>query len=80
MFYLLGWVVFGWIVGSIAAMLWPQAAGENRLQTIGIGCVGSIVGGILSSIVLGDDYRPAGFAMSVIGTLVAMWIWKKANE
>lgn len=80
MFSLIVWVIFGYIAGSIAEWLWPQAASSNRLQTIGIGVAGSIAGGLVGSIVTGSSYRPAGFVFSVLGALLVMFVWRKINE
>lgn len=74
------WLVFGLIAGSIAEWLWPEVRATSRLQTIGIGVAGSVVGGLLGSLVGGSPYRPAGFVLSVLGALVVMFIWKKFNE
>lgn len=74
------WVVFGWIAGAIAEMVWPPAAAGSRLQTIGIGVAGSVVGGLVGSVITGSYYRPAGIVMSVVGALLCMFVWRKFNE
>lgn len=79
MFSLIIWLVFGWIAGSIAGWLWPEASG-NRMQTIGIGIAGSVAGGLVGSILTGNHYAPAGLVLSVLGSLLCMFIWRKINE
>lgn len=74
------WVVFGFFAGSVAEWLWPAAKAASRVQTIGIGVVGSIAGGLVGSIITGSSYRPAGFVFSVIGALLVMFVWRKLNE
>lgn len=73
---ILMWLVFGWIAGSIAEWLWPDAAAANRWQTIGIGIAGSVAGGLAGSIFTGSHYRPAGILMSVCGALACMYVWR----
>lgn len=79
MFSLIIWLVFGWIVGSIAEWLWPAAAADSRWQTIVIGAFGSVAGGLAGSILSGSPYRPAGFVLSVIGALACMYAWRRYN-
>lgn len=80
MFQLLIWVVFGWIAGSLAEWLWPPAKAHAGWQTIAIGVVGSIAGGLAGSVVSGDSYRPAGLVLSVLGAIGCMAIWRKLDE
>jgi uncharacterized membrane protein YeaQ/YmgE (transglycosylase-associated protein family) len=80
MFSLLIWLVFGFLAGSAAEWLWPEAKSPNRLQTIGVGVAGSIAGGLIGSILTGSSYRPAGFVFSVVGSVLVMFVWRKLNE
>lgn len=70
MFQLLGWVVVGYIAGSLAMWLVPPKTPVPAWQTIGYGVVGSIVGGMVSSTMSGDPYAPAGFFWSIVGAVV----------
>lgn len=74
------WIVFGWVTGSIAEWLWPPATPSSRWQTIAVGVVGSIVGGVAGSLVSGDSYHPAGMVMSVVGAIACSAIWRKLDE
>lgn len=74
------WVVFGWIAGAIAEMVWPPVAPSSKWQTIGIGVAGSVVGGLIGSVITGSYYQPAGIVMSVVGALLCMFVWRKINE
>lgn len=80
MFSLLIWIVFGFLAGSAAEWLWPEARSTSRLQTIGVGAAGSVAGGLVGSILTGSAYRPAGFVFSVVGALLCMFVWRKLNE
>lgn len=80
MLSLLVWLVFGFLAGSAAEWLWPEAKSTSRLQCIGIGVAGSIAGGLVGSIITGSHYRPAGIVFSVVGALLVMFVWRKLNE
>jgi uncharacterized membrane protein YeaQ/YmgE (transglycosylase-associated protein family) len=80
MLQLVVWVVFGWIAGSIAEWLWPPAQPHAKWQTIAIGVIGSVAGGLAGSLVSGDHYRPAGIVLSVLGAVACMFVWRKLDE
>lgn len=80
MISLIVWFVFGLLAGSMAEWLWPEMKSASRIQSVCLGVAGSIVGGLVGSIVSGSSYRPAGFVFSVLGALAVMFIWKKLNE
>lgn len=80
MISLLVWLVFGFLAGSVAEWLWPEAKSDSRLKTIGVGVAGSIAGGLVGSIITGSAYRPAGFVFSVVGALLVTYVWRKFNE
>ena len=72
MFTLLGWVIVGYIAGSLAMWLVPPKKPVPGWETIAYGVGGSIVGGMVSSTMSGDPYSPAGFFYSVIGAVVVV--------
>lgn len=80
MISLLVWLVFGFLAGSVAEWLWPAMKSTSRLQTIGLGVAGSIVGGLAGSLISGSAYRPAGFVFSVAGAVLVMFLYKKFHE
>jgi uncharacterized membrane protein YeaQ/YmgE (transglycosylase-associated protein family) len=67
MFSLIGWVVTGWIAGSLANWFLPSASVQPGWQTVATGVAGSIVGGVVYSLINGSDYSPAGFVFSTVG-------------
>lgn len=76
MLSILGWVLCGWIAGSIAEYFVPPDRPSPGWQTIGLGIAGSIVGGMVSSILGGDPYSPAGIVWSVIGAVVCLFAYR----
>jgi uncharacterized membrane protein YeaQ/YmgE (transglycosylase-associated protein family) len=70
---IVGWIVFGLIVGAVAKLLMPGRDPGGFVVTILLGIVGAIVGGFLGRAVgwYGPD-DPAGFFMAVLGALVLL--------
>jgi uncharacterized membrane protein YeaQ/YmgE (transglycosylase-associated protein family) len=73
--------VVGLIAGLIARALMPGADRMGSLMTIGLGIVGSFVGGFFINAVTHNDtsatpdFQPTGLVGSVIGALVLLGIW-----
>lgn len=72
MFSLIGWVITGWISGSLANWFLPSASVQPGWQTVATGVAGSIVGGIAYSLINGSGYSPAGFVFSTVGAVVCL--------
>jgi uncharacterized membrane protein YeaQ/YmgE (transglycosylase-associated protein family) len=78
MFGILGWIVFGLIVGVIAKLLMPGKDPGGFIITALLGIAGAVVGGALGRFVgLYAAGEPAGLVMSVIGAIVLLYIYKK---
>ena len=73
MFGIVGWIVFGVIVGVIAKFLMPGRDPGGFFITVLLGIVGSLVGGFLGRLVgwYGDG-DPVGFVMAVVGSIVLL--------
>jgi uncharacterized membrane protein YeaQ/YmgE (transglycosylase-associated protein family) len=64
----LGFLVFGLVVGAIARLLKPGKEGLSLLATLGLGIAGSLVGGLVASL-LGTG---SVFELNVLGAIVAI--------
>jgi uncharacterized membrane protein YeaQ/YmgE (transglycosylase-associated protein family) len=76
----LGWVVFGLVVGLVAKFLMPGRDPGGFLVTIAIGIVGALLGGFLGRVL--GMYRegdPVGFVMAVLGSILLLWIYRRAT-
>jgi uncharacterized membrane protein YeaQ/YmgE (transglycosylase-associated protein family) len=76
MFGILGWILFGLIVGVIAKLLHPGRDPGGFLVTIGLGILGSLLGGFVGRAI--GLYRPgqgAGLIVSVLGAIVLLVIY-----
>ena len=70
---LIGWILFGLIVGVVAKFLMPGRDPGGFFVTILLGIIGAIVGGFLGRAVgwygPGD---PVGFVMAVLGAIALL--------
>ena len=76
MFGIIGWLLFGLVVGIIAKLLHPGRDPGGFLVTIGVGILGSLVGGFIGRAL--GFYGPgqgAGLIMSVLGAIVLLVIY-----
>ncbi len=75
---IIGWVVFGLIVGVVAKLLMPGRDPSGFVVTALIGIVGALVGGFLGRLLgLYHEGDPVGFFMAVVGAIVLLWIYRK---
>lgn len=72
MLSLMGWILCGWIAGSIAEWVLPHTSPQPGWVTIATGVAGSIVGGVVYAMLNGSDYSPAGIAFSVVGAVACL--------
>jgi uncharacterized membrane protein YeaQ/YmgE (transglycosylase-associated protein family) len=78
MFSLLGWVVFGAIVGGLARWIMPGRDPMGCFLTVLLGVLGSVVGGILLGFLVGGrGDAPAGWIGSVLGALLLLWLYRR---
>jgi len=76
----IGWCVFGLIVGAIARFLMPGRQQMSMLVTMALGIVGSFAGGFISTLLFGGSdslVNPAGWIMSVVGALIVLFAYGK---
>lgn len=77
MISILGWIVFGLIVGAIAKLLMPGRDPGGFIVTILIGIAGALLGGFLGrALGLYGPQDVAGFVMSLIGAIVLLLLYR----
>jgi uncharacterized membrane protein YeaQ/YmgE (transglycosylase-associated protein family) len=77
MFGVLGWILFGLIVGAIAKLLMPGRDPGGFIITMALGVAGALLGGWLGRAV--GWYGPnegAGFFMSLLGAVVLLALYR----
>jgi uncharacterized membrane protein YeaQ/YmgE (transglycosylase-associated protein family) len=77
MFGLIGWIIFGLIVGVVAKLLMPGRDPGGFIVTMLLGIVGAVIGGYLgrASGMYQPD-QPAGFFMALLGAVILLWIYR----
>ena len=74
---IIGWIIFGLIVGAVAKFLMPGRGPGGWIVTILLGIAGALVGGFLGRAV--GWYGPndaAGFLMALVGALVLLGLYR----
>ncbi len=51
MFDIIGFIVWGLIIGAIARLIKPGRQNLSILATLGLGLVGSVIGGLIASLI-----------------------------
>ena len=74
---LLGWIVFGLVVGVIAKLLMPGRDPGGFIVTILLGIAGALVGGFLGR-ALGwyGPQESAGFFMALLGAVLLLFFYR----
>jgi uncharacterized membrane protein YeaQ/YmgE (transglycosylase-associated protein family) len=77
MFGVIGWIIFGLIVGVIAKLLMPGRDPGGIIITMALGIAGALLGGFIGR-ALGwyQANEPAGFLMSLVGAVLLLWIYR----
>ena len=73
---IIGTIIVGFIVGVLARFFYPGAHPMGFLMTVGLGIGGSIVGGLVSSLIWktpDGKFHPAGWFLSIIGAMALLW-------
>lgn len=78
LFGIIGWIVFGLIVGVLAKLVMPGADPGGIVVTALIGIVGALLGGFLGRVIgLYGPGEPAGLVMSIIGAALLLFGYRK---
>jgi uncharacterized membrane protein YeaQ/YmgE (transglycosylase-associated protein family) len=72
---ILGWIIFGAIVGVVAKFLMPGDDPGGFIVTILLGIVGALIGGFIGRALgmYGPEQQAGGFIMSVLGAILVLW-------
>ena len=79
LFGIIWMIIVGFIVGAIARWIMPGVDAMGFWLTALLGIGGSIVGGLISSILFrpaGGGFRPAGLILSILGAILLLWAYR----
>lgn len=77
MFGVIGWILFGLVVGIIAKLVMPGRDPGGVIVTMGLGIAGALIGGFIGRAL--NWYGPndgAGFLMSLLGAILLLWLYR----
>jgi uncharacterized membrane protein YeaQ/YmgE (transglycosylase-associated protein family) len=78
MFGILGWILFGLIVGAIAKLVTPGKDPGGIIVTMALGIAGALVAGFIGRAL--GWYRPdeaAGFIMATLGAVLILFVYRR---
>ncbi|HZM61075.1 MAG TPA: GlsB/YeaQ/YmgE family stress response membrane protein [Vicinamibacterales bacterium] len=79
MFGILGWMLFGLVIGAVAKLVMPGRDPGGIIVTMLLGIVGAVVGGFVGRAMgLYQPGEPAGFFMATLGAIVLLFIYRLA--
>lgn len=79
------WVIIGLVAGLLARLMVPGRQPMGWLLTIGLGLLGSIVGGMISSALFGTNpqdtgIQTSGLIMSTVGAVIVLALYLMATK
>jgi uncharacterized membrane protein YeaQ/YmgE (transglycosylase-associated protein family) len=77
MFGILGWIIFGLIVGALAKLVMPGKDPGGIIVTILLGIVGAVLGGYAGRAMgLYGPADSAGMFMSIFGAIFVLFVYR----
>ena len=78
---ILGWILFGLIVGALAKLVMPGRDAGGIIVTMLLGIVGAVVAGYIGQAMgLYTEGQPAGFVMSLLGAIALLFVYRLATK
>lgn len=72
--YILGLILWGFVVGALARLALPGPDPMPWYATIGLGLGGSLVGGLVAQVILG---MAGGLIFAVLGAIVLLYLYRR---
>ena len=74
---ILGWIVFGLVVGALAKLIMPGRDPGGIIVTILLGIAGAVIGGFIGRTMgFYQEGEAAGFIMSFLGAVVLLALYR----
>ena len=74
---ILGWILFGLVVGALAKLLMPGRDPGGIIVTMLLGIAGSVLGGFAGRAMgLYGEGEAAGFLMSLLGAVILLVLYR----
>ncbi len=73
----IGWILFGLVVGIVGKLLMPGRDPGGFIVTILLGVAGALLGGFVGqSLGFYQEGEPAGFLMAVLGSIILLLLYR----
>lgn len=77
MFSILGWILFGLVVGALAKLIMPGRDPGGIIVTILLGIAGAVIGGWVGRLLgLYNEGEAAGFIMALLGAILLLALYR----
>ena len=74
---ILGWILFGLVVGALAKLVMPGRDPGGIIITILLGVAGAVLGGFVGrALGLYNEGEPAGFVMAFLGAILLLFLYR----
>lgn len=78
---IIGWLIFGLIVGALARLLYPGPQDLGLIRTSLLGVIGSFVGGAIGFLIFGGSlFQASGWIGSVLGAVLLLAIFNRRGQ
>ncbi len=78
---ILGWLVFGLIVGALAKFVMPGKDPGGIFVTIALGIAGALLAGFIGQALgMYGPGQPAGFIMATIGAILVLALYRMTKK
>ena len=74
LFFIIGLIVWGFIVGGLARLALPGPDPMPWYATIGLGLAGSLVGGIIARLLIGTA---GGLIFALLGAILLLYLHRR---
>ena len=75
---IIGMIIVGFVVGLLARFFYPGAVSMGFWMTVLLGIGGSLVGGVVTSLLFktpDGKFHRAGWIVSILGAMALIWVW-----
>ena len=72
--YVLGLILWGFVVGALARLALPGPDPMPWYATIGLGLAGSLVGGLIAQLLLGTA---GGLIFALLGAILLLYLYRR---
>jgi uncharacterized membrane protein YeaQ/YmgE (transglycosylase-associated protein family) len=80
MLAILGWILFGLVVGLLAKLVMPGQDPGGIVMTTALGIVGAILGGFVGRLLgLYQAGEGAGYIMATLGAVLILFVYRQVS-